>query len=75
MKTLLFSENFPPQTGGSGRWFWEIYSRLPRDQFMIATNYLGWWSTNSLVRRLASCTSIISIRSCFGRCFRKEYRR
>ena len=36
MKTLLLSEIFPPQTGGSGRWFWEIYSRMPRDQFMIA---------------------------------------
>lgn len=36
MKTLLLSEIFPPQTGGSGRWFWEIYSRMPRDQFVIA---------------------------------------
>lgn len=36
MKTLLLSEIFPPQTGGSGRWFWEIYSRMPRDQFTIA---------------------------------------
>ena len=34
--TLLISENFPPKTGGSGRWFWEIYSRLPRDQFLVA---------------------------------------
>ena len=30
MKILLLSEVFPPQTGGSGRWFWEIYRRLPR---------------------------------------------
>lgn len=36
MKTLLISEIFPPKTGGSGRWFWEIYSRLPRDEFWIA---------------------------------------
>ena len=36
MKTLLLSEIFPPETGGSGRWFWEIYSRMPRDQFVIA---------------------------------------
>lgn len=37
MKTLLLSEIFPPRVGGSGRWFWEIYRRLPRDQFVIAT--------------------------------------
>ena len=36
MKTLLISEIFPPRTGGSGRWFWEIYRRLARDQFVIA---------------------------------------
>jgi phosphatidylinositol alpha-1,6-mannosyltransferase len=36
MKTLLLSEIFPPQTGGSGRWFWEVYRRLPRGQYVIA---------------------------------------
>jgi len=36
MKTLLLSEIFPPKTGGSGRWFFEIYSRMPRDRFVIA---------------------------------------
>lgn len=35
-RVLLFSDIFPPKTGGSGRWFWEIYSRLPREQVMIA---------------------------------------
>ena len=35
MKTLLLSEIFPPKTGGSGRWFWEIYRRLPRDQYAV----------------------------------------
>lgn len=34
--TLIVSDIFPPKTGGSGRWFWEIYSRLPRDQFVVA---------------------------------------
>ncbi|WP_372972233.1 glycosyltransferase family 4 protein [Marinobacter sp.] len=29
-KILLVSEIFPPKTGGSGRWFWEIYRRLPK---------------------------------------------
>jgi phosphatidylinositol alpha-1,6-mannosyltransferase len=33
---LLVSEVFPPRTGGSGRWFWEIYRRLPREGFLIA---------------------------------------
>jgi len=36
MKILLLTENFPPRTGGSGRWFWEIYSRLPRECAVIA---------------------------------------
>src|SRR5262245_34041549 len=36
MLTLLISEIFPPKTGGSGRWFWEIYSRLPRAEFAVA---------------------------------------
>lgn len=30
-KILLVSEIFPPQHGGSGRWFWEIYRRFPKD--------------------------------------------
>lgn len=34
-RTLLVSEIFPPQHGGSGRWFWEIYRRLPRDQYVL----------------------------------------
>ena len=36
MKTLLVSDIFPPKTGGSGRWFWEIYRRLSRDSYVIA---------------------------------------
>jgi len=36
MKTLLVSNVFPPTTGGSGRWFWEIYRRLPRDRVVVA---------------------------------------
>ena len=36
MTTLLISEIFPPRTGGSGRWFWEIYRRLPRTDYIIA---------------------------------------
>ncbi|MCP5004878.1 MAG: glycosyltransferase family 4 protein [Planctomycetes bacterium] len=37
MKTLLISEIFPPKTGGSGRWFFEIYSRLKRVNYIICT--------------------------------------
>ncbi len=36
MTTLLVSEIFPPKIGGSGRWFWELYTRLPRDRYAIA---------------------------------------
>lgn len=35
MTTLLITENFPPKAGGSGRWFWELYSRLPQGQYQI----------------------------------------
>jgi phosphatidyl-myo-inositol dimannoside synthase len=37
MVTLLMSEIFPPKTGGSSRWFWEIYRRLPREKFVIVS--------------------------------------
>lgn len=36
MKTLLISEIFPPKVGGSGRWFWEIYSRLDCERYLVA---------------------------------------
>jgi phosphatidylinositol alpha-1,6-mannosyltransferase len=35
MPALVLSEIFPPRTGGSGRWFWEIYRRLPRQEYVI----------------------------------------
>lgn len=35
-KTLVLSEVFPPRHGGSGRWFFELYSRLPRAEYTIA---------------------------------------
>jgi phosphatidylinositol alpha-1,6-mannosyltransferase len=34
--SLLVTENFPPRTGGSSRWFWELYRRLPAADFMVA---------------------------------------
>lgn len=36
MKNLLISDIFPPQVGGSGRWFWEVYRRMPRDDYLVA---------------------------------------
>lgn len=36
--TLLISDIFPPKTGGSGRWFWEIYRRLPRAEYLVAAS-------------------------------------
>lgn len=38
MKTLVLSQIFPPTHGGSGRWLWELYSRLPKDEYLIVTN-------------------------------------
>lgn len=38
-KSLLISEIFPPTHGGSGRWFWELYSRLPREGYIIAAGH------------------------------------
>jgi len=37
-KILLFTENFPPIEGGSGRWFWELYNRLDADNVVIVTH-------------------------------------
>jgi phosphatidylinositol alpha-1,6-mannosyltransferase len=36
LKTLLITCIFPPLMGGSGRWFWELYRRLPREAFLVA---------------------------------------
>ncbi len=37
-KILLFTENFPPIEGGSGRWFWELYNRLGAGNVVIVTH-------------------------------------
>ena len=38
-RVLLISENYPPITGGSGRWFFEIYSRLGCERMaVLSTN-------------------------------------
>jgi phosphatidylinositol alpha-1,6-mannosyltransferase len=40
-RTLLISEVFPPRVGGSGRWLWEIYRRLPREDYVFAVGEDG----------------------------------
>jgi phosphatidyl-myo-inositol dimannoside synthase len=37
VKSLLLTAVFPPHVGGSGRWFWEIYRRLPCDEVIVVT--------------------------------------
>ncbi len=37
-RSLLLSEIFPPKTGGSGRWFWEIYRRLEPTQVFVCSD-------------------------------------
>jgi phosphatidylinositol alpha-1,6-mannosyltransferase len=37
-KTLLISEIFPPVFGGSGKWFWDLYGRLSRDEYLIVSH-------------------------------------
>ena len=44
MKTLLITENFPPKSGGSGRWFWELYSRLPHTEYSVLA---GEWKDSA----------------------------
>jgi len=36
-KTLLLAEIFPPRIGGSGRYVWEIYRRMPPGEFLVLT--------------------------------------
>lgn len=36
MRTLLITDVFPPRTGGSGRWFHELYGRMPGSDYLIA---------------------------------------
>jgi phosphatidyl-myo-inositol dimannoside synthase len=36
LPTLVISRVFPPQVGGSGRWLWELYSRFPRGEIVVA---------------------------------------
>ena len=42
MSALLISEIFPPQTGGSGRWLYELYRRMPATSVAVAAGeYAG----------------------------------
>ncbi len=39
-KYLLLSEIFPPKTGGSGRWFWDLYTRMEPGSVTVVTDVL-----------------------------------
>lgn len=34
----MLSEIFPPQTGGSGRWFWDLYTRIEKNKVIVVTD-------------------------------------
>jgi phosphatidylinositol alpha-1,6-mannosyltransferase len=36
MTAMLVTETFPPRIGGTARWFWELYRRMPRDDVIVA---------------------------------------
>jgi phosphatidylinositol alpha-1,6-mannosyltransferase len=36
VSALLVTENFPPGIGGTSRWFWELYRRVPRADAVVA---------------------------------------
>ncbi|MCF7980664.1 MAG: glycosyltransferase family 4 protein [Pseudomonadales bacterium] len=61
-KTLLLTENFPPKLGGSCRWFWELYSRLPNDKVLVvADKTIGgreWDATHKIEIMRLSLSSI-----------------
>jgi phosphatidylinositol alpha-1,6-mannosyltransferase len=38
---MLLTENFPPRSGGSGRWFWELYTRLDAAKIVVVTQELS----------------------------------
>jgi len=40
MTALLVTENFPPRIGGSSRWLWELYRRMPSSDVAVAA---GSW--------------------------------
>lgn len=39
MTALLLTEIFPPIHGGSARWFWELYRRMPHAEVAIAAGH------------------------------------
>lgn len=48
-KILVLTENFPPKSGGSGRWFWELYSRLPKEEYIVVTDIVSNSSVDSQI--------------------------
>lgn len=53
MKAALLSEVFPPMVGGSGRWLWELYRRLPPDRVRILAGEAEGHETFDATHQLA----------------------
>ncbi|MCF7980461.1 MAG: glycosyltransferase family 4 protein [Pseudomonadales bacterium] len=73
-KTLLLTENFPPKQGGSCRWFWELYSRLPTNKVLIVADETidgrGWDTTHDIeVERLPLNSTEWGLKSLTGLSF------
>ncbi len=63
MNTLLVSENFPPRVGGTSRWFYEIYRRLPREHFAVAAGETAGQDEFDRARELEVTRVPLSFRS------------
>jgi phosphatidylinositol alpha-1,6-mannosyltransferase len=59
-KVLVLTENFPPKSGGSGRWFWELYSRLPKEDYIIVTDVVD---DNSVDKQIDNTVIRIPLKS------------
>jgi phosphatidylinositol alpha-1,6-mannosyltransferase len=59
-KVLVLTENFPPKSGGSGRWFWELYSRLPKEDYIIVTDTVN---DNSIDKQIDNAVIRIPLQS------------
>ena len=59
-KVLVLTENFPPKSGGSGRWFWELYSRLPKEDYIIVTDTVN---DNSIDKQIDNAVIRIPLKS------------
>src|SRR5688572_16457870 len=55
MKALVVSEVFPPQTGGSGRWLYEVYRRMPAGSVAVAAGEYAGAAAFDAAQELETC--------------------